>query len=104
MRDPVSTSISTIIRVVAEAHSINPTEFKRRDRRQHFCHARHMVIYCLRYHFPKLTLAEIGSIFGRHHSAIINSLWSHQRLLTHDIFYRQRYHEAQAHLTQLAEL
>lgn len=65
--------VDRIFKIVSRRLNIEENEIKSKSKRKEITNARHIVIYLIRKYTP-YPLKQIGSIFGRDHSTIINSV------------------------------
>ena len=67
-------SADEIIKICASEFSIKSHDLLNRSRLRKYCYPRHVACYLLFYNNYKITLTEMGKIFGKHPSTIMYNI------------------------------
>ena len=91
--------LTALLEAVAHEYDICPDEITTRTRRQPIAAARQLVIYLLRSN-TSLTLEDIGSAVGRHHSTVIHAINTIEGRRIYDTVLNQRIRDLTKEITQ----
>jgi chromosomal replication initiator protein len=86
--------VSVIIDIVCKEFKVELSDLRSVSKKSTFRHPRHVAMHLLR-HQSGLKLTDIGRLFGRHHTTVINALISIDNLLEFDKKIRNEYHHLQ---------
>jgi chromosomal replication initiation ATPase DnaA len=84
------TDPEVIITAVCEALEVSRTDLVGPRRFDDLSQARHIAIRLMMLANPRLTLKQVGRIFSRHHSTVINSITVYDELMETSKEFRQK--------------
>ncbi len=77
-------SMESVVRAVAERHSMQPSQLKQKSNAQHIAYPRQIAMYLVK-ELTHASLPEIGRYFGgKHHTTVLHSIQKIEALRQHD--------------------
>lgn len=89
--------------LIAQAIGMYPGDLHVKSRKEVYTQLRYLVMYFVKEYFPKMTLKDIGSLFGSgmDHTSVITGIASAKNLIdTNDVVFHEKYELALQAITQ----